>query len=277
VSNRPLPALAGVIGWPISHSKSPRIHRFWLEDLAIEGDYVRLPVAPAAVSQALRGLPALGFRGVNVTVPHKRTAFELCDALTPLAERVGAVNTVVVQPDGSLLGHNTDVAGVALSLEPWTLSGQTACLLGAGGAARAVVAALANVGVATIKVAARNVQQIGALQSAAPDVPILPVAWDARHEALPGAAVLINATSLGMTGEPPLELDLSGLPNTAVVNDIVYAPLETPLLAHARARGLATIDGLHMLIGQAAEAFALFYGAPPNRARDAELRARLLA
>jgi shikimate dehydrogenase len=270
MTSRSVPALAGVIGWPIAHSKSPRIHRFWLEQAGIDGDYVRLPVAPEGLGAALSGLAPLGFRGVNVTIPHKQAVIAACDDLTPLAKAVGAVNTIVVRADGGLLGHNTDVGGFALSLPP--LAGPRACVLGAGGAARAIVTGLSQLGISDIRVVARDPAKADDLPA-----PLTAYAWDDAAHALDGAQLLVNCTSLGMTGQPPLDLDLASLARDAVVNDIVYAPLETPLLAAAKARGLRTVDGLAMLIGQAAEAFGLFFGDPPNRAQDAALRARLLA
>ncbi len=275
---------AGVIGWPVAHSRSPLIHRFWLAKLGIDGDYGRFPVHPDGLRDALRALPALGLAGVNVTVPHKVAALAHLDRVDPAAARVGAVNTVVVA-DGALVGHNTDVDGVIEALAGIDRSAGRTVVLGAGGAARAVVAAV-HQGV--------RGRDAGDVRGRRGEVLVL------NRDPTRGAAVLadlgtagttgpldtplpadtvllVNATSLGMTGAPPLAIDLTPLPPTATVFDLVYAPLETPLLATARARGLRTVDGLAMLIGQAAAAFARFYGAAAPREHDAELRALLVA
>lgn len=262
-------ARAAVIGDPISQSKSPLIHGFWLEQLGLSGRYERIEVRAEALAAFVETLRGPDWRGCNVTVPHKVAALALCDRLTTVAEAVGAVNTIY--RDGAVLvGHNSDIGGFLAGLPE--LGGPTACVLGSGGAARAVVAGLARLGCAPIRVVSRDAAKAAALPAA-----ITPYAWDKVTEALAGADLLVNTTVLGMTGQPPLLVDLVPLARNAVVNDIVYAPLETPLLAQARARSLRTVDGLAMLIGQAAEAFALFFGQAPDRADDARLRARLLA
>lgn len=262
------PAVAGVIGWPIKHSKSPQIHRFWLAKLGLDGDYSRFPVAPDRLGDFLRALAAMGLRGVNVTVPHKLAVLPHLDALAPGAAAVGAVNTIVVGPDGRLTGHNTDVAGIAGPAAA-AIAGRAFLLVGSGGAARAAVAAAVAAGASALWIMARNLAAAGELQAASG----LAGGVIGLGDPLPaGVGLLFNATTLGMTGQPPLDLDLSGLAADAVVFDAVYAPLETPLLAAARARGLAGIDGLAMLIGQAAEAFRLFYGAEAPRQHDDELR-----
>lgn len=275
---RPTPPVAGVIGWPIAHSKSPVIHGLWLEWLGIDGHYVRLPVEPSWVVEAVRALPALGFRGVNVTIPHKQAVMAALDEITPAARAIGAVNTVVVGADGRLTGHNTDAPGFAEPLRGRGLAGRPACVLGAGGAARAVLTALKGLGVSDIRLVNRSTDKAAALL----DELVIPgsVHGLARQaSALDGAALVVNCTSLGMTGHPPLDIDLAPLAADAIAYDIVYAPLETDLLKAARARGLATIDGLVMLVGQAAEAFRLFFDADPPRdpAHEAALRARLVA
>ena len=261
---------AGVIGWPIAHSKSPLIHRFWLQALGLDGDYSRFAVAPDGLGAAIRALPALGISGVNVTVPHKIAVMAHLDAVEPVAAAIGAVNTVVVE-GGRLIGTNTDMAGF---LEP--LQGgpapERAVVVGAGGAARAVLLGLKQWGVAEIVVMNRSVERAAALLAE------LGVAGQAigLDRPVPQAALLVNASSLGMKGEPPLRLDLAPLAAGATVYDIVYAPLKTELLAEAEARGMRCIDGLNMLIGQAAVAFERFFGAAPPRARDAELRGLLV-
>lgn len=268
-------ASAGVIGWPVAHSKSPVIHRFWLEALGIDGDYGRFAVHPDNLPAAIRALPALGLAGVNVTVPHKVAVMALLDRIEDSARRAGACNTVTVGADGKLTGLNTDIAGFAEPLAGRGLAGRPAVVIGAGGAARAVLLALDALGCAPIQLRNRTADKARALATE------LGIAVEAAglDAPLPPAALLVNASSLGMTGSPPLDLDLAPLPGDALVYDIVYAPLETPLLAAARARGLATIDGLAMLVGQAAAAFERFFGAAPPRdaAHEAALRTRLTA
>ena len=271
---------AGVIGWPVAHSKSPRIHRFWLAKLGIDGDYGRFAVAPDRLGDALRALPALGLAGVNVTVPHKVAALVHLDRIDPLAVRVGAVNTVVVA-DGELVGYNTDVDGVGEALAAVDLAGPVV-IVGAGGAGRAVVAALARARHRAPRESRGRPAPVlwlnRAVDRAAAALADLGVEGTAAALTAPlpaGTTVVINATSLGMIEQPPLALDLAPLAAGATVFDAVYAPLETPLLAAARASGLRTVDGLTMLIGQAAAAFALFYGAAAPREHDAELRALL--
>lgn len=259
--------LAGVMGWPVSHSRSPRLHGFWLESLRIDGAYLPLPVRPEHLATALRALPVLGFRGVNLTVPHKAAALAAIDRPSPQARRIGAVNTVVIDAEGALHGSNTDVFGFRESLRSalpdWRADRGPAVLVGAGGAARAVAAALVEVGTPEIRLVNRTRDR--ALRLAEEIVgPFRVVDWRDRREALAGAALLVNATSLGMAGQPPLDLDLAALPVSAVVNDIVYAPLETPLLAAARRRGNAVVDGLGMLLHQARPGFAAWFGAEPQ-------------
>ena len=275
---------AGVIGWPVAHSKSPLIHRFWLAKLGLDGDYGRFAVAPDRLGEAIRALPALGLRGVNVTVPHKVAAMAYLDRVDPLAAKVGAVNTVVVE-DGALVGYNTDGIGFIEPLDRFYAGDRLrglALVIGAGGAGRAVAWALADGGYAPLVInrdadrARRLTAEVGGAWW--DDVTV----YDLQENhvlLLHGEArkVIVNATSLGMSGQPALDVTLDQVDVDTIVYDLVYAPLETPLLAAARARGLRTIDGLAMLIGQAAAAFALFYGAPAPREHDAELRALLTA
>lgn len=264
---------AGVLGWPVAHSKSPLIHRFWLAKLGLDGDYGRFPVHPDRLADAIRALPALGLAGVNVTVPHKVAALAFLDALDATVEQVGAANCVVVGDDGRLTGWNTDVDGVWEPTAALDLAGSEAILVGAGGAARAALAALRRHAVGHVTVVNRSAERAAELLRAARQ------SGDVRAlgEPLPPAAILVNASSLGMTGQPPLDLDLAALRDGAVVFDAVYAPLDTPLLAAARARGLIAIDGLQMLVAQAAAAFELFFAARAPREHDAELRALLTA
>jgi shikimate dehydrogenase len=269
-----LPAVAGVIGWPVAHSKSPIIHRFWLEMLGLDGDYSRFPVAPERLQEFIRAMPAMGVRGVNVTVPHKLAVMAHLDAVDVAARAVGAVNTVVVGEDGQLWGTNTDVSGICESLSGPGLSGRAVLVYGTGGAARAAVAAAGRLGAASVIVMARDQAKGQAmLDDARQPGSVLPFEAAIPHGN--AVALLFNATTLGMAGQPALMPDLAPLPADAMVFDAVYAPLDTPLLGAARARGLATIDGLSMLICQAAAAFALFYGKAAPRDQDAALRARL--
>jgi len=273
--------LAGIMGWPVAHSRSPALHNFWLDELGIDGVYVPLPVRPERLAQALRALPALGFRGCNLTLPHKQVALSIVDRVDPLARRIGAMNTVVVAADGSLEGRNTDVYGFRESLRDsaldWNAAAGPAVVLGAGGAARAVVAALIEAGVPEIRVvnrtAARAERMAEDLAVPLSRMSIHP--WTVRDAALRDAGLLVNTTSLGMTGEPDLNIDLSRLPPRAVVVDIVYVPLETALLAAARRRGHRTVDGLGMLLHQGRPGFEAWFGTPVRVTR--ELRVAVLA
>jgi len=257
--------LAGVMGWPVGHSRSPRLHGYWLDAYGIDGAYLPLPVAPEHIETALRALPLLGFAGVNLTVPHKEAALGVVDRVDALARRIGAVNTVVVAADGTLDGTNTDAFGFTENLRAgapdWEPS-RAAVVLGAGGAARAVCVGLADAGVAEIRLANRKAARATRLADELSG--IQPVAWEARGDALDGAGLLVNTTTLGMTGAPPLDIALDALAGDAVVTDIVYAPLETPLLAAARARGNVTVDGLGMLLHQARPGFAAWFGHEPD-------------
>ena len=267
-----LPPSAGVIGWPVAHSKSPLIHRFWLSKLGIDGDYGRFPVHPDNLGTAIRALQALGLRGVNVTVPHKVAVMAHLDRIDPVAERIGAVNTVITG-DGELTGFNTDAAGFLDPLDAQTQCFQTVVVIGAGGAARAVIAAVIDAGVKDIIVVNRSAGKAIALMDEFPALGCTEILYPGLR--VTPCDLLVNATSLGMAGQPPLDIVLDDLDLSTIVYDIVYSPLETPLLAAARARGVPTIDGLQMLVGQAAAAFELFFGQPAPRQHDAELRALL--
>jgi len=269
--------LAGVMGWPVSHSRSPRLHGFWLERHAIDGVYVPLAVPPERIETALRALPVLGFRGVNLTVPHKESAPAICDELDPLARRIGAVNTVVIGEDGRLIGSNTDASGFIENLRRnsrWRSGSDPLVVLGAGGAARAACVALLDAGAGSVRIANRT-QMRAEILAEELGAGVEAVAWQDRNDALDGATLLVNTTTLGMTGQPALEIDLSALPKSAVVCDIVYTPLETPLLAAARARGNPPVDGLGMLLYQAQPGFEAWFGVRPDV--DDELRQFVLA
>ena len=257
--------IAGVMGWPVAHSRSPRIHGYWLEQQGVDGAYLPLPVRPDSLGRALAALPLLGFRGCNLTVPHKEAALSHMDSLSDAALRIGAVNTVTVGADGALHGANTDGEGFLGHLResaPGWQPGGPATVLGAGGAARAVAAALAEAGVGEIRVINRTAARADALAGEF-GAGLRPLPWEGRAAALEGCNLLVNATSLGMTGCLPLEIDLRGLPVRAVVYDLVYAPLETALLRAARARGNRCVDGLGMLLHQARPGFASWFGALP--------------
>ena len=272
--------LAGIMGWPISHSRSPALHNFWLGEHGVDGVYVPLAVRPEHLGQALRALPALGFRGCNLTLPHKEIALSIVDRADTLARRIGAMNTVIVAPDGSLEGSNTDVYGFRESLcdavPDWDPAAGAAVVLGAGGAARAIVAALVEAGAAEIRLVNRTIARARRIADdlAVPAGGISAYSWDQRDALLEGAALLINTTSLGMAGEPELTIDLAALPLAAIVVDIVYVPLETALLAAARRRGNRTVDGLGMLLHQGRPGFERWFGVPVRVTR--ELRAAVL-
>jgi shikimate dehydrogenase len=270
--------LAGVMGWPVGHSRSPRLHGYWLEQLELDGAYVPLAVEPKDFPAAMAALPKLGFRGANVTVPHKEAALALADVIDPLAARIGAVNTLVVLEDGRIEGRNTDAFGFLENLRrnapPWQPQAGPAVVLGAGGAARAVVAALVDAGVPEIRLLNRSLTRAEHLATEIGG-PIRPCAWDQRFRILDGAALLVNTTILGMSGQPKLDIDLTLLPVTAVVNDIVYVPLLTDLLCAAQARGNRIVDGLGMLLWQAVPGFEAWFGVRPEVTEA--LRAHVLA
>lgn len=258
---------AGVMGWPVGHSRSPALHGWWLEQYRIDGAYVPMAVQPDHLATALRALPVLGFAGCNLTIPHKRAALSLVDRLDSAAERIGAVNTVVIAPDGALEGRNTDGFGFIESLRAaradWTSRHGSAVVVGAGGAARAILVALLDDGAPEIRLINRTFASAEALATEF-GARVKAVDWIERHHALGDAALLVNTTSLGMRGEAALDLALDRLPPHALVNDIVYAPLETPLLAAARARGNPVVDGLGMLLHQARPGFAAWFGIWPD-------------
>ena len=265
---------AEVIGDPIAQSKSPLIHNFWLDALGIAGDYRRFHVPVDALADYIAGARAdADWRGCNVTMPHKQAIMDLVDDPGDIRGTIGAMNTVVRQPDGSVIGTNTDAAGFYAPLAELDLEGAPVAVVGAGGAARAVLFALARAKVGPVTILNRSpLKATGLLATFGLKGEV--AGLDAQ---LPPVSLLVNSSSLGMTGNPPLDLDLSPLPGDAIVYDLVYSPLRTGLLNAAEARGLATVDGLDMLIGQAALAFELFFGAPPPEGRDDELRALLVA
>ncbi|WP_451975824.1 shikimate dehydrogenase [Azospirillum endophyticum] len=264
--------VAGVMGWPIGHSRSPRLHGFWLRQYGIDGAYVPLAVAPDRAEQAIRALPALGLRGCNVTVPLKEIAFRTVDRLDETARRMGAVNTIVVADDGALEGGNTDGFGFIENLRAeqpgWSAEHGPAVVIGAGGAARAVVVALLDAGAPEVRLVNRTrdrAEEMAAdLAAAGLAGGVTVVDWASREAGLDGASLLVNTTTQGMAGQPPLDLSLRALPVSAVVNDIVYVPLETPLLAEAVTRGNPVAGGIGMLLHQARPGFKAWFGVEPQ-------------
>jgi shikimate dehydrogenase len=259
--------LAGIIGMPVAHSRSPTIHNFWLDAHGIRGAYVPLALEPARLKEGLAGLVALGFRGCNVTMPHKQTAMPLLDRVNDTARRIGAVNTIVVEPDGSLSGFNNDGNGFVQSLRDakadWRADEGPILLLGAGGASRAVVVALLENGAREIRITNRTAEKAQAIAqefgSAVSTVP-----WVERGADLADVALLVNCTDRGMIGKPALEIDLSRLKPSTLAADLIYTPLETPFLADARARGCLTVNGLGLLLNQARLAFKAWFGVMPD-------------
>jgi shikimate dehydrogenase len=259
--------LAGLMGDPVMHSRSPRLHNYWLAQHGLAGAYLPLAVKAPGLRAALRALPALGFSGCNLTIPHKEAALAIVDRVDPLARRIGAMNCVVVAADGSLTGQNHDAFGFIESVREaqpgWRADAGPIVVIGAGGGARAVLVGLIDQGANEIRLINRTRARGEALQR---DLggPITPLAWSDRAAALEGAAMLVNTTSQGMMGEPPLDLALDRLPARALVSDIIYIPRETPLLAAARQRGNPTVNGLGMLLHQARPAFHAWFGVMPQ-------------
>jgi shikimate dehydrogenase len=270
--------LAGVIGAPVAHSKSPRLHQHWLETLGIAGYYIPMHVEGEDLEGCLRALPKLGFKGVNITVPHKELALDIADQASDQALRIGAANTLTFGPDGTIHADNTDAYGFEMNLRQnapgWQPSRGPAVVFGAGGAARAVVVALLDAGVPQIRVTNRTRPRADALRQEFGDR-LTVIDWDAADNSLHDAATVVNTTSLGMTGHAPWPVPLDALPAAAVVTDIVYAPLETPLLSMAKAKGCVCVDGLGMLLHQGVPGFDRWFGARPEvdaATREAVLR-----
>jgi len=265
---------AGVIGWPVGHSLSPRIHRFWLDELKLDGCYEAVVVPPDWLGSMVDGFRLGRWRGFNVTVPHKEVIIPLLDRIDPTAKAIGAVNTVVMVAEGIFEGRNTDAPGFMASLRAGATidPARPAVVLGAGGASRAILSILNDSGFREIRLVNRDRARAEGL---AASFPAVVGDWADRTRLLDGAGLLVNATSLGMVGQPALEIDLDRLPTTAVVTDIVYRPLMTNLLLRAQARGNPVVDGLGMLLYQAVEGFAAWFGATPKV--TPALRAHVLA
>jgi shikimate dehydrogenase len=258
---------ACVIGWPVEHSRSPLIHRYWLKQYGIDGAYEMEAVEPKDLARFLGSLAAHGYAGANVTLPHKEAALRLSAVADEAARAIGAANTLWLDQAGRLCAGNTDAYGFMTNLEAeapdWNRGRRPVMVLGAGGAARAILHSLLGEGAARILLANRTRNRAEALaQAFGPSVHV--VDWEDRHRALAGCGLLVNATSLGMTGKENLDIDLEALPADAVVADIVYSPLETKLLAAARARGNHVVDGLGMLLHQAVPGFERWFGVRPE-------------
>jgi len=264
--------IAGVIGWPVSHSLSPRLHGYWLKHYNIEGEYKAVTVLPDELDLFIKSLPDHGWQGCNITLPHKEAVLPLLDSMDEVAKAIGAVNTIVVE-NGLLRGTNTDAFGFSENIRPHITGKNKAVMLGAGGAAKAICYALEGLGFKEIIAVNRTKEKSDAL--AAQFVKVKVGEWDKRAELLAGADLLVNTTSLGMTGKEALDIDLALLPKSALVTDIVYTPLMTPLLEAAKARGNPVVDGLGMLLYQAVPGFEAWFGVKPEV--TPELREHVLA
>lgn len=251
---------AALLGYPVAQSLSPLLHGHWLKSYQINGSYEAIEVAPNDFAATITQLQREGYRGVNVTIPHKETAFSLVNSLCPNAQAIGAVNTIVMREDGALHGMNTDAYGFITSLKMQQIDLNKALehcfILGAGGAAKAVYYALKQAGAKTISISNRSAEKLAGFEAKA-------VAWDKKDESLHDVSLLVNTTSLGMRNQPPLAIDLSTLPKHALVADIVYKPLQTALLKQAASQGNPIMGGLGMLIYQAAPAFEAWFGQEP--------------
>ena len=263
--------LAGVMGWPIAQSRSPILHNYWIEKYKLNGRYVPLAVRPERLADAIRGLPALGFRGCNLTMPHKQYAMTMVDSLTDTARRIGAVNCIVVGEDGKMSGTNNDGNGYVLSVQEvapqWKPGDGPIAILGAGGAARAIIVALLERDASEIRLINRTFEKAERLAKEFGPA-IEPIAWDKRGEAIGDVVLLTNATNQGMTGNPALEISLDKLSSRTLVSDLIYVPPETPFLTAARARGNVTVNGLGMLLHQARPAFQAWFGVLPEITSD---------
>jgi len=268
--------LAGVMGWPVMHSRSPLLHNYWFQQHHLAGTYVPLAIPPAGLEAALRALHPLGFAGCNLTLPHKQEAMKWVDQADAVAKSIGAISCIVVRPDGSLAGTNNDCYGFIHSIREeqpqWRADAGPSAVIGAGGGARAVCYALAEAGAKEIRLVNRTLDRAKKIaEDFGGAIKALP--WELRHELLDGATIVVNTTSQGMLGQSPLDLKLDRLPARALAVDIIYIPLETPFLRAARERGNPTINGLGMLLHQGRPAWRAWFGIDP--AVTAELRATM--
>ncbi len=259
--------MAGVMGWPVMHSRSPLMHNYWMEQQGLAGTYVFLAIKPGALAPALRALHPLGFSGCNLTIPHKLDAMTIVDEVDDVAHKIGAISCVVVRDDGSLFGKNNDWLGFVGNLKQhhpdWRADAGPIAVIGAGGGGRAVCYALLQLGATEIRLVNRTRKKAEAI-AAEFGGPIQVLPWEDRHDALEGAAMAVNVTSQGMNGEPALDLRLDNLSTSALAADIIYTPLETPFLAAARERGNATLNGLGMLLHQGPPAWKLWFDVEPT-------------
>jgi shikimate dehydrogenase len=270
--------MAGVMGWPVMHSRSPKLHNFWLQQYGLAGTYVPLEIKQDQLEQALRALPVLNFAGCNLTIPLKQDAMKIVDEVDITAKKIGAMSCVAVRPDGSLAGSNNDWYGFThniLEFVPdWRADAGPVAVMGAGGGARAVVYGLMERGAREIRLCNRTLARAQTLAKEFGG-PIEVMPWEQRHDSIEDVAMLVNATSQGMIGQAALDLRLDKLPAAALVNDIIYIPRETPLIAAARTRGNRTVTGLGMLLHQGVPAWQAWFGIAPKV--TAELRARIEA
>ncbi len=259
--------LAGVVGWPIAHSLSPRLHGHWLKRYNLPGFYVPIGLKPQDFETGIRALPKLGFRGINLTLPYKESIMAMADNITDRASLIGAANTVFFRENGTISADNTDGYGFLENLRQnapgWNVQQGPALVLGAGGASRAIISALINAGAPEIRLANRTRQRSEILKDQF-GARITITDWNRASDAAEDTALIVNTTALGMVGKPDLPFSLEHAPETALVTDIVYAPIETPLLEEARVRGNPTVDGLGMLLFQALPGFEAWFGQRPE-------------
>ena len=268
--------LAGVMGWPVMHSRSPLLHNYWFRQHGLAGSYVPLAIRPAGLAAALRALHPLGFAGCNLTLPHKQEAMKIVDEVDTLAKSIGAISCVVVRPDGSLAGTNNDCYGFIHNLRQeqpgWRADSGPIVVIGAGGGSRAVCYGLAQEGAREIRLVNRTFARAQGIAKEFAG-PLKALRWEQRHDALEDAALVVNTTGCGMVGQPALDIKLDKLPKSALAADIIYIPLETPFLAAARKRGNRTVNGLGMLLHQGRPAWKAWFGI--ESAVTAELRAMI--
>lgn len=259
--------LAGVMGWPVMHSRSPLMHNHWFAQQGLKGSYVPLAIAPGGLEPALRALVPLGFSGCNLTIPHKQDAMLIVDEVDAVARAIGAISCVVVRPDGTLFGTNNDWLGFMANLRSshpdWQPKAGPVTVIGAGGGARAVCYGLAQAGVSEIRLVNRTRARAEAVAGDL-SAPITVMDWQDRAQALAGVSLVVNTTSQGMVGMDPLDLVLDQLPPSAIVADIIYTPLQSPLLEQAAVRGNPTLNGLGMLLYQGVPAWQLWFGVEPQ-------------
>jgi len=268
--------MAGVMGWPVMHSRSPMMHNYWMEQQGLAGTFVPLAIEPGKIGPALRAMHPLGFAGCNLTIPHKQDAMEIVDEVDEVAKKIGAISCVVVRDDGSLFGTNNDWLGFLGNLKEfhpdWRADAGPVTVIGAGGGSRAVCYALLDQGVTEIRLVNRTRERAEKLAEEFGG-PIEVHSWEERHDALDGVAMAVNVTSQGMQGETALDIQLDALPVDAIAADIIYIPLETPFLAAARARGNPTLNGVGMLLHQGPPAWKRWFGVEPQVTPD--LRAEM--